>query len=133
MLRGASFPVKVVLVGFILACALAIRVAWVFTDSGNEQEQLEVSRVASQVDRSSPPDPGRSPGENQPSSPGGSELPDQNDPAPGGPPGDEPSSSDGSLMEAGGPAEGPLPKMPGGGCPEEFPVEQVDGCYAAAR
>ena len=33
------------------------------------------------------------------------------------------------LMEAGGPEDGPAPKMPGGGCPEEFPVERGDGCY----
>ena len=33
------------------------------------------------------------------------------------------------LMEAGGPGEGPAPKMPGGGCPAEFPVERDGGCY----
>lgn len=34
-----------------------------------------------------------------------------------------------SLLEAGGPEDGPLPKMPGGGCPEEFPAEKAKGCY----
>lgn len=33
------------------------------------------------------------------------------------------------LMEAGGPENGPAPKMPGGGCPGEFPVEKAEGCY----
>ncbi len=33
------------------------------------------------------------------------------------------------LMEAGGPEDGPAPKMPNGGCPGEFPVERGDGCY----
>lgn len=33
------------------------------------------------------------------------------------------------LMEAGGSAEGPAPNMPGGGCPDEFPVDRGDGCY----
>ncbi len=33
------------------------------------------------------------------------------------------------LMEAGGPNDGPAPKMPNGGCPDEFPVERGDSCY----
>lgn len=37
------------------------------------------------------------------------------------------------LLEAGGPAEGPVPIMPTGGCPREFPVEEDGACYAAAR
>lgn len=35
----------------------------------------------------------------------------------------------GDLMNAGGPATGPVPMMPGGGCPEEFPVERDEGCF----
>ena len=45
---------------------------------------------------------------------------------------DESSSEDqydASLLEAGGPSEGPAPKMPGGGCPPEFPLERTDGCF----
>jgi hypothetical protein len=33
------------------------------------------------------------------------------------------------LLEAGGPQDGPVPALPGGGCPAEFPVEQGDACY----
>ena len=33
------------------------------------------------------------------------------------------------LFESGGPEDGPVPLMPGGGCPEEFPVEKSGGCY----
>lgn len=33
------------------------------------------------------------------------------------------------LFESGGPEDGPVPPMPGGGCPEEFPVEKAGGCY----
>lgn len=33
------------------------------------------------------------------------------------------------LFESGGPEDGPAPLMPGGGCPEEFPVEKDGGCY----
>ena len=35
------------------------------------------------------------------------------------------------LYESGGPEDGPVPAMPGGGCPQEFPVQKSDGCYAA--
>jgi hypothetical protein len=33
------------------------------------------------------------------------------------------------LMDAGGPAAGPVPLMPGSGCPEEYPVRRHDACY----
>src|SRR5215212_716741 len=34
-----------------------------------------------------------------------------------------------SLFDSGGPAIGPAPVMPGGGCPDEFAVERDDPCY----
>ncbi len=34
------------------------------------------------------------------------------------------------LMDAGGPTAGPVPLMPGGGCPAEYPVRRHDACYA---
>ena len=37
----------------------------------------------------------------------------------------------GTLLEAGGPETGPVPTMPGGGCPEVFPTEKDGACYAA--
>ncbi len=37
----------------------------------------------------------------------------------------------GDLLKAGGPAAGPVPVMPGGVCPKEFPMENRDGCYSA--
>jgi hypothetical protein len=38
-------------------------------------------------------------------------------------------SSSGDLLEAGGPASGPVPLMPGGGCPEEYPIKENGACY----
>ena len=40
-------------------------------------------------------------------------------------------SESGTLLEAGGPKTGPVPTMPGGGCPDEFPTEKDGACYAA--
>jgi len=33
------------------------------------------------------------------------------------------------LMNAGGPSEGPVPVMPDGGCPKEFPVQRGGACF----
>ena len=33
------------------------------------------------------------------------------------------------LFTSGGPEDGPMPPMPGGGCPEEFPAEREGGCW----
>ena len=35
----------------------------------------------------------------------------------------------GNLLEAGGPSSGPVPLMPDGGCPREFPTMQNGACY----
>lgn len=35
----------------------------------------------------------------------------------------------GSLLEAGGMVKGPVPLMPNGSCPKEYPVERGDACY----
>ncbi len=34
-----------------------------------------------------------------------------------------------NLFDAGGPAGGPVPLLPGGRCPSEYPVEQGGACY----
>jgi hypothetical protein len=36
---------------------------------------------------------------------------------------------EGELLKAGGPSDGPVPLMPGGGCPEGYTVEQAGACY----
>lgn len=33
------------------------------------------------------------------------------------------------LMDAGGPGSAPVPTMPGGGCPVEFPINRDGACY----
>lgn len=38
---------------------------------------------------------------------------------------------EGELMKAGGPSSGPVPAMPGGGCPEEFSQERGGACYSS--
>lgn len=38
-------------------------------------------------------------------------------------------AGNGDLMNAGGPVSGPVPLMPAGGCPEEYPVERGGACF----
>lgn len=35
-----------------------------------------------------------------------------------------------SLMQSGGPEDGPVPPLPSGGCPDEFPVDKDGACFA---
>jgi hypothetical protein len=37
------------------------------------------------------------------------------------------------LFKAGGPAEGPVPPIPGDGCPPEYPVLKDGACYTGDR
>lgn len=38
-------------------------------------------------------------------------------------------TGNGDLFNAGGPKNGPVPPMPDGACPTEFPIEQNGTCY----
>ncbi len=59
---------------------------------------------------------------------GGAQPPGQ---PPNQPPGQPPSQppQGGQLMNAGGPVDGPIPLMPSGGCPAEFPTQRDGACY----
>lgn len=35
----------------------------------------------------------------------------------------------GTLMRSGGPGDGPVPLMPNGGCPDEYPTERNGACF----
>lgn len=35
-----------------------------------------------------------------------------------------------SLLEAGGPSDGPIPLMPTGVCPQEYPLHKDEACYS---
>jgi hypothetical protein len=50
-------------------------------------------------------------------------------PAPDPPP-RKPKKPKRDLFDSGGPTSGPLPLMPNGGCPREFPVQRAKACYA---
>jgi hypothetical protein len=37
------------------------------------------------------------------------------------------------LFDSGGPTVGPVPLMPDGGCPKEYPIKRADACYTESR
>jgi hypothetical protein len=41
-----------------------------------------------------------------------------------------PTTPPSTMMNSGGPERGPVPLMPGGSCPAEFPVERSVACYS---
>jgi hypothetical protein len=71
-----------------------------------------------------------SPNASSPSTPSSS-SPSPSSPSPSSPsPSPKPRpQGDRSLLDAGGPTEGPVPLMPGGHCPPEFPTEHNNLCY----
>jgi hypothetical protein len=44
-------------------------------------------------------------------------------------PATQPDQQPADLFNAGGPTDGPVPPMPDGSCPAEFPVKQSGACY----
>lgn len=46
------------------------------------------------------------------------------------PPAQERNPERDTLLEAGGPSAGPMPLMPGGNCPAEYPVRRGNVCYS---
>ena len=63
-----------------------------------------------------------------PTPPGSASAP-ASTPAPD-PPSPKPKKPKRDLFDSGGPTSGPLPLMPNGGCPREFPVQRGKACYA---
>ena len=73
------------------------------------------------------PPPGQPP--NQPNGGQPKSAPSAPRPTPTPTPTPQPDPSPGELFNAGGPSEGPVPAMPGGDCPKEYPLQHGDACY----
>jgi hypothetical protein len=72
------------------------------------------------ISQSSPSPSTASPSSPSPSSPSSSSPSHSPKPRPQG---------DRNLLDAGAPTNGPVPLMPGGGCPSEFPAKHNNLCY----
>ena len=87
-------------------------------------DEPEVTSGAQPKTTPSPPPPSTTPRPTPPPPPTPA-TPRPPTPAPSPPPG----PNLGTLMNAGAPAAGPVPRMPDGGCPKEFPQERSGACY----
>jgi hypothetical protein len=77
------------------------------------------------------PSPSRSPAPKAPSPAAKSPSPAPKTPSPA-PKIPSPTPKDsGTLMNVGGPTSGPVPTMPNGSCPQEFPEARDGACYSA--
>ena len=103
------FP-KVAMVALVIfvAASFGARVAWTTDHEAEAQEEIQRSRPIQQPGSIQVPGEIRQPREIQ--RPG---LQDR----------------EGPLLKAGEPPDGPVPLMPGGGCPEGYTVERGGACY----
>ncbi|MBA3473336.1 MAG: hypothetical protein H0T57_08965 [Rubrobacter sp.] len=105
MWYGSSVPKAIFLALVLLVLitgAFALRVAWENTPEAEAQGDIQQPGPIQEPGPIQQPGPIQEPG---------------------------PQQQAGQLMNAGGPADGPVPVMPGGGCPAEFPTERDGACY----
>src|SRR5215212_8255431 len=122
--------------GVLVIGLLVVRVAWPAIGNSTallpfgigagiayaqQEDILSDEDIQDIINQSPPKGPGGSPGPTPGPSPAPAPSPS---PTPG------PSNQNGTLMKAGGSTYGPVPPMPGGGCPKEYPVERNKGCYS---
>jgi hypothetical protein len=76
-----------------------------------------------------PDTPDAGPGGDNPNQPRPPEPTPSPSPNPTPSPSPAPNNPGGTLFEAGGSTYGPVPLMPDGACPKEYPVKRSAGCY----
>jgi hypothetical protein len=89
-------------------------------ESANATWTVTVEECSAPAQTSSPTPPGSASA--PASTPASTPAPD--------PPSRKPKKPKRDLFDSGGPTSGPLPLMPNGGCPWEFPVQRGKACYA---
>ena len=123
-MRRNGLVLGAVLVVLLLAAGIGLRVDWVPLPSA------EAAQSSPQPKSPSPSSQSTTPGSSsQSKSPSPSPQPKTPDPTSSSSPSPRPTADDGTLMNAGGPTAGPVPLMPGGECPAEFPVRNGGACY----
>ena len=125
-MRQQSFATKALIFALVIAAPLILWVVWQLTsletsilaDPARAQESTAQVTTAEQTVQEAPatasPTPEATTSTASPSPSTGSPAPTQ---------------ERRPLMDAGGPTAGPVPLMPGGGCPDEYPVRRHGVCY----
>jgi outer membrane biosynthesis protein TonB len=98
--------------------------AFDYDDPARDEVPVDLSGTG---DTTSPTPPPPTPA---PPSPPPPPTPPTPQPTPPPPPPPTPQPNPGPLLEAGGPSTGPVPMMPDGSCPPEYPVKRTGACYS---
>jgi hypothetical protein len=106
-------------VSLVVFAAFALRAAW---ETGPPVEAQQTTTLTPSPTYTPSPTPTASPTPT-PTTASPSPAPTSPSPDPTGRPNSDP-------YDAGGPRDGPVPLMPGGGCPFEYPVERGGACYS---
>lgn len=119
LMEGTRTMRNVLIVGLVLAM-LALGLLYGLSGRGSSEAEAQADSKSGSTSSKTktPATPPKTP----------TTPPKSSSPAPKTP---SPPPDDGTLMNAGGPTTGPVPLMPGGSCPPEFPEVREDGCYSA--
>src|SRR3954447_7358633 len=115
---------KVALGVLVVVAALTLRLAWeVVGETRHEPRPITASLVAQET--TGPPPAPKTPPPAPKTPPPAPKTPTPPSP----PPPPLPSPPSAPPFNAGGPSGGPVPLMPDGSCPKEFPQERDKACY----
>ena len=132
---------QILTVVLVLLAVEGVVALWVIAERNDLSLPEPVSTAYAQdedepIDEEDPDEPGSPPG--QPKSPGERTSPGEqpkSNPTPPPPPPPRPTPPppppppQGELFKAGGSSDGPVPQLPGGGCPKEYPEQRGDACF----
>src|ERR671910_3096153 len=108
----------------VLLAVEGVVALWVVADRNGESLPGLVSTAYAQGDEDEIGPPGQSKSPGEPTSPRGQPKSRLTPPPPPPPP-----PNQGELFRAGGSSDGPVPMLPKGGCPREYPEQRGDTCY----
>ena len=117
--------VSIVIVA-LFASGFALRAGW------EAPQTVEAQQTTTPITTTAPASPSPAPTTTTTASPAPTTTATASpSPAPSSPSPAPTTTGDDGLFNAGGPAEGPVPPMPGGECPSEYPVLKDGACYTA--
>ena len=107
----------------VFATGFALRVAWESPSAVEAQETTTYTPTTTSTVTASPTTTTASPAPTTTTASPSPTTTTTASPSPSTP------SPSGRMLKSGGPAHGPVPLMPGGECPSEYPVRKDGACY----
>ena len=130
--RMHSMTLRMLVVALVLACGFTLLMAWKELADPTTPAQAQEETTTVQEPTTTPPiTTPTQPTSPEPPSPPTTPPTTTTTPPPttATPPPTTTTPPPTTTMNAGGPERGPVPLMPGGGCPEEYPLERGGACF----